>query len=164
MATNNPPPPKSAQFNLNKFSQLISSMFEETAPLSYLKHNNVQKLKELFDKGAITPNSNLHDNYKKSLFSYAVSFSRKDIAKLMLCYDADVNAVDEAGMTPLMISAALGHKDVHELLMEYKADPCPVDQKGRYAVDFARFYQNEDLAEALEQVTLRQCSGYRANK
>jgi ankyrin repeat protein len=50
---------------------------------------------------------------------YAAAIGHKDVAALLLASEAEVNAVDGFGETPLHYSALVGRHDVAALLREH---------------------------------------------
>ena len=58
----------------------------------------------------------------QTLLHSAALEGRKDVVKLLLSSNAQVDAQDRNGKTPLYVAAEKGHRDVVELLLAYKAD------------------------------------------
>jgi ankyrin repeat protein len=73
----------------------------------------------------------------------------KDVAKLLLANNADVDAQDNKGNTPLHLAARGGYKDVAELLLANKADVNAKDNYGNTPLHYAASHGNKDLAELL---------------
>jgi ankyrin repeat protein len=61
-----------------------------------------------------------------------------EIAQSLIEAGADVNAVQQDGVTPLMEAASAGQLELVRLLLEHGADPNAKDGKGRMAADHAR--------------------------
>lgn len=62
----------------------------------------------------------------------------------------DLNARDEKGQTPLMLSAARNKVAICKLLLAAGADPCLLDPSGRSALDIALSAGARESAEAIE--------------
>jgi glutaminase len=62
---------------------------------------------------------------------------------------ADVNAMDEAGRTPLHMAASEGRDESISRLLEHGADPASVDREGNRPRDEARRHGHDELAERL---------------
>ena len=56
------------------------------------------------------------------IFTYLAFNGYKNIVNILLQNDADVNAADGDGLTPLHDAAYNGHTDIVDLLIENKAD------------------------------------------
>lgn len=63
--------------------------------------------------------------------------TQKSIINKMLAHDADVNAVNSKGMTPLMIASKSGNKELIELLLPKTKNPNAQDQTGLTALMLA---------------------------
>ena len=61
-----------------------------------------------------------------------------DFARSLIEAGADVNAVQQDGVTPLHEAAHIGRADLVRLLLDRGADPTAKDGQGRTAADFAR--------------------------
>jgi ankyrin repeat protein len=73
-----------------------------------------------------------------------------EIARSLLDAGADVNAVQQDGVTPLQEAAANGNLELVQLLLERGADPSATDARQRTAADFARERGHASVAEYLE--------------
>jgi ankyrin repeat protein len=73
-------------------------------------------------KALLKDNPNLVLSESKNGFTplhYAVQYSHKDVAELLLANKAKVNARAEDGSTPLYLAVANGHKGIAELLCQH---------------------------------------------
>jgi ankyrin repeat protein len=68
----------------------------------------------------------------------AVASGKKDIVELILARGGDVNRLDRAGTSALVLAARLGHTELVELLLEKGADPTRADSQGFTALHEAR--------------------------
>ena len=59
---------------------------------------------------------------RENTLHLAAAGGHMDVAEFLLVNNADVNAKDNNGCTPLLLAVAKGHKDVAELLLTNKAD------------------------------------------
>jgi uncharacterized protein len=74
-----------------------------------------------------------------------------EIARSLIQAGADVNAVQQDGVTPLHEAAHRGRGDLVQLLLDHGADAAARDGKGRDAADFAREQGHTALLEVLGQ-------------
>lgn len=65
-------------------------------------------------------------------------WSGLDMARLLTTYKADVNAVDQDGVTALMLASLNLKQDVVTYLLAKGANPKARDSKGQTALDYAR--------------------------
>ncbi len=72
-----------------------------------------------------------------------------DIATALVERGANVNAVNEQGVTALMIAAARGNIPMIGLLLEAGANPALASKAGKTAIDIARENLNEDAAKSI---------------
>jgi ankyrin repeat protein len=75
---------------------------------------------------------------KVSALHAALAGPAPEIAHSLVAAGADVNAVQQDGVTPLMEAASTGQLELVRLLLAHDADPKAKDGKGRTAADFAR--------------------------
>jgi ankyrin repeat protein len=73
-----------------------------------------------------------------------------DIAHSLIAAGADVNARQQAGVTPLQEAASLGRMDLVRLLLDHGTDRSAKDDQGRTAADWARDRGHPEVAEFLE--------------
>ena len=85
----------------------------------------------------------------------AVNEGHIEIVKLLLANNADVNAADKDGNTPLhRVFITLMIKDINgmvELLLSHKADVNAMNNKGETPLRLAIARGNNDMAELLRQ-------------
>jgi len=67
----------------------------------------------------------------------------------LLEHGADVNAVQQAGYTPLLEAAQAGELEILELLLQYGADPLARGEDGQTALDLARQAGHSDIVARL---------------
>jgi ankyrin repeat protein len=80
---------------------------------------------------------------------YAATNGHDDIVKILLDHSAYIDAGSPNGTTPLMMAARGGHLSTVKLLLDEGADLRVKNQIGMTAVDFARQYNEKDVAEGL---------------
>jgi len=61
---------------------------------------------------------------------YAAEKGNKDLAELLIAHNADVNAKNGAGDTPLIVAQSNGHDDVAKLLLAQNPDVNTKDSDG----------------------------------
>jgi ankyrin repeat protein len=74
-----------------------------------------------------------------------------DIARSLIDAGADVNAVQQDGVTPLMEAAAIGNLDLVQVLLAHGADPSARDGQQRDAAAFARRGGHTTVVDLLEK-------------
>ncbi|MEZ0262104.1 MAG: ankyrin repeat domain-containing protein [Alphaproteobacteria bacterium] len=73
-----------------------------------------------------------------------------DVMEMLLSRGADINAADDAGMTPLMFAALHNKSDCLALLISKGADADMKDTRGLTAIGYARKLGHTGIVEALE--------------
>ena len=73
------------------------------------------------------------------------------MARALLQEGADVNQVEDNGMTPLIYAAASGNLELVQLLLQSGADVSKEDGNGRTALDKATNNEREDVVKLLEE-------------
>ena len=83
----------------------------------------------------------------------AVLNNRLDLARLFLERGANVNHVDKAGYTPLLLAASIdfGYTAMIDLLLDAGARIDAKNPAGKTAIDLARQYQHTRFVPALER-------------
>ncbi|WP_250464896.1 ankyrin repeat domain-containing protein [Caballeronia sp. GAFFF2] len=81
---------------------------------------------------------------------YAATNGHDDIVKILLDHSAYIDAGAPNGTTPLMMAARGGHLSTCKLLLDEGADLRVKNQLGMTAVDFAKKYNEKDVAEGLQ--------------
>ncbi|KND55531.1 Ankyrin repeat [Candidatus Paraburkholderia kirkii] len=81
---------------------------------------------------------------------YAATNGHEDIVRILLDHSAYIDAGSPNGTTPLMMAARGGHLSTCKLLLDEGADLRIKNQIGLTAVDFARKYNEKDVAEGLQ--------------
>jgi ankyrin repeat protein len=74
-----------------------------------------------------------------------------NIARLLVDAGADVNARQQAGITPLHETAQNGDLELTQLLLDHGADPSALDDQGKTPAATAREHGHETLAALLEK-------------
>ncbi|MGL9779767.1 MAG: ankyrin repeat domain-containing protein, partial [Wolbachia sp.] len=77
---------------------------------------------------------------------------KEEVAALLLNKEANVNAKDQIGRTPLHFAAENGHKDVVEFLLSNKADVNAVNKYEWTPLHFAAGNGHKEVVEALLKV------------
>lgn len=80
---------------------------------------------------------------------YAAFVGNNDIVKLLLDKSAYIDAESPNKTTPIMMAARAGHILTVKLLLDEGADATLRNDLGMTAIDFARKYEFEDIAEGL---------------
>ena len=88
-----------------------------------------------------------------ALLSWAVKWGYVGALKVLVAAKANVNAVDEAGNTPLMNAAASGRLPVVNALITAKARQDVVNNDGLTALGLATINDREDVAQRLTSST-----------
>ena len=81
----------------------------------------------------------------------AIEKGNIEAVKQHLAADADVNAKDEEGLTPLHLAASWGHKEVAELLIANGADVNAKDNQGRTPLDVAIELKQTEITDLLRK-------------
>ena len=69
--------------------------------------------------------ANVADNIGRTLLMHAVFHNHRAMVKLLIRYGADIDAVDNAGITALMKAAYWGHVECVQWLLD---GPCPEEK------------------------------------
>jgi len=94
-------------------------------------------------------NTASRNNQKVMALHAALAGPAPDIAESLIAAGADINAVQQDGVTPLMEAAAIGQAELVRLLLDRGADPSARDGKDRVAADFARTAGHQAIVELL---------------
>jgi ankyrin repeat protein len=102
----------------------------------------------LISKGA---NPNEMDDDKLSILAWATISNRPDTVQALIARGAQVNTVDNYGMTPLLYAASIdfGDTEIMEKLIVAGADLKAKNKQGMTAVDLARSYKHSTMASLL---------------
>uniref|UniRef100_A0A0N4ZCC4 Palmitoyltransferase n=1 Tax=Parastrongyloides trichosuri TaxID=131310 RepID=A0A0N4ZCC4_PARTI len=101
-----------------------------------VQYGAFEALKELLDKGHITANST--DSDECSLLHWAAINNRLEIAKLLIDYNCNVNAIGGVlCSTPLHWAARHGHTKMVAMLIKNNADPYVKNVEGFAAIHVA---------------------------
>jgi ankyrin repeat protein len=122
------------------------------SPLVYSAFGNQPMAALLLSRGA---NVNEIDDDKISVLSWAVISNHSNIVQLLLAKGAKVNQVDNFGMTPLLYAASIDYGDtaVLQQLIAAGADVSAKNKEGLTALDLARNYHHQRIAELLVKKT-----------
>jgi ankyrin repeat protein len=80
---------------------------------------------------------------------YAATAGQDEVVKLLLDHSAYIDAASPNGTTPLMMAARGGNITTVKLLLDEGADLTLKNQLGLGAIDFAKQYNQKDIAEGL---------------
>jgi ankyrin repeat protein len=72
-----------------------------------------------------------------------------NLVRMLVDADANVNAKNKLGGTPLMWAAVYGHQEIAQLLMERGADPKLKDNEGMTASAWAVKNKQDAIAQLL---------------
>ncbi|KAH7379148.1 ankyrin repeat-containing domain protein [Phaeosphaeria sp. MPI-PUGE-AT-0046c] len=86
-----------------------------------------------------------------TLLHAAVSAGHEDIVRLLLQYDADVDAAHARKKPPLHIACRRGHVEIARLLIDHGANVESISRKGKSAHYYAEMSRNSDLIGLIEQ-------------
>jgi ankyrin repeat protein len=89
------------------------------------------------------------NSFKVTALHAALAGPLPGLAGALIAAGADVNAVQQDGVTPLQEAAASGRADLVQLLLDSGADPSARDGQGRTAIDFARAAGHTAVVELL---------------
>jgi ankyrin repeat protein len=84
---------------------------------------------------------------------HACAWNRLEIAKILISYGADINAVDSAGRTPLYFAVMYGAKQIIKLLINHKAivDLDKRDsEENKTILDLALDVKNDSIIDLLK--------------
>ncbi len=84
------------------------------------------------------------DQNDNTLLHYAVSCGQKDMVELLLAKEADVNAKNRLGMTPLHEAARHRYTELFDLLVSNGADPNITDEHNKTPHDYVIEAQQRD--------------------
>ena len=87
-----------------------------------------------------------------TLLDTAVLANRVDVARVLVSHGANVNALDKAGMTPLLYAASIDYGDsaMIDLLLKAGASKHAKTAEGQTALDLARKYDHVSLVKSLQ--------------
>lgn len=83
--------------------------------------------------------------YGTALMGAAVK-GEVEVARVLLDHDADPNALDGQGNTPLTFAAMFQNEEMARLLIDHEADPTIKNKKGFSAADYAEVHKNTVLS------------------
>jgi ankyrin repeat protein len=131
----------------DKFLEL--GMFPATAAPQTILFDDPRTLKTLFVGGL---SADFPDETGFTLLDTAVLGNRVDIARVLVSHGANVNALDKAGMTPLLYAASIDYGDsaMIELLLKAGANKQAKTAEGLTALDLARKYEHVSLVKSLQ--------------
>jgi ankyrin repeat protein len=132
-------------------AERLSTFDIESDLIKFIKTNNVKQLKLLLEGQMIGVNESVMHNLKLSMLCLAVSVKKKEITKLLLAWNADVNFQDDFQVTPVMKAVAVGDNEILELLMNSAVNLGLKDDIGRTAIDYAEFYENKKAMKMLKK-------------
>ncbi|MCG1042397.1 ankyrin repeat domain-containing protein [Mycetohabitans sp. B8] len=115
----------------------------ENAMMLAALNGQIGLVKHLIEKGAEVNKSGwtpLH---------YAATTGQDKIVKLLIDHCAYIDAASPNGTTPLMMAVRGGHITTVKLLLDEGADLTLKNQLGLTAIDFAKQYNQKDIADGL---------------
>ena len=80
-----------------------------------LKYNQVQTVYLMLEKDQSL--LHLHDSVGRTPLHFAVRRGFNMVVEILLCYNADIHAEDELGVTPMQLSEKLDNDDVYQLML-----------------------------------------------
>jgi ankyrin repeat protein len=117
-----------------------------------IRHGDSEIVRKLLDLGAEIEGA---DSEPWSSLEYAVLNNRLDVARLLLERGADINYVDKAGYTPLLLAASIDFGDTAmiDLLLQAGARVDAKSPAGKTALDLAREYRHAGFVTRLERAS-----------
>ncbi|WP_337689622.1 ankyrin repeat domain-containing protein [Mycetohabitans sp. B46] len=115
----------------------------ENAMMLAALNGEIGLVKQLIEKGAGVNKSGwtpLH---------YAATTGQDKVVKLLIDHAAYIDAASPNGTTPLMMAARGGHITTVKLLLDEGADLTLKNQLGLTVIDFAKQYNQKDIADGL---------------
>ncbi|MCF2133849.1 hypothetical protein SAMN04487769_1372 [Burkholderia sp. b14] len=115
----------------------------ENAMMLAALNGETELVKQLIEKGAEVNKSGwtpLH---------YAATTGQDEVVKLLIDHSAYIDAASPNGTTPLMMAARGGHITTVKLLLDEGADLTLKNQLELTAIDFAKQYNQKDIADSL---------------
>jgi ankyrin repeat protein len=126
-------------------------LIEKSSLLGYAVCYNSSQIVETLLEGQGDTNV-IFGTTSSPILHLAISNSNTDIVRLLVDKNADVNAIDIHGRTPLMEATHCGSVSAVEFLLLRRADPTITDNWGRTAI----FYvdeRNETLLQLLAMIS-----------
>ena len=117
--------------NQSSFSIDESDVFPELVYWSALKKGNYDKILYYLDNG-LSPST--LDNQNMSPLAYGIKSNNKQIIKLLIEYDADVNGTFLNNLSPLIYASYLNRFELIQTLLENNADVNKQDNLGKTAL------------------------------
>ena len=106
------------------------------------------------------------DAFRRSVLHHAAESGAAESVRWLVAHDAQVDAIDAQGITPLMLAATAERADALEILLQAKAHVAAVDALGNSALFYAarrgRVAQTERLVTAGLDPKLRNAGGWSA--
>jgi len=127
---------------------IIGMLPSLSAPLA-VSFDDSATLSAMLDAGVSVE---LADDSGFTLLDSAIIANRVDVARLLIARGANVNAVDQNGMTPLLYAASIDYGDsaMIDLLVKSGADRAAKSKDGLTAVELARKYEHVHVVKSLE--------------
>jgi len=96
-----------------------------------------EEIVKFFIKYNMDVNSKTGTEEKESALHLAVRSKHVNITKILVVNGADVNAISDAGVTPLMLASINGASEIVDYLLENNADITLKDSNGYSAISYA---------------------------
>ena len=122
--------------------------FEPTATLlQAIEKGDTAKVRSLLQRGA---NVNMRGEARATPLHAAAYYGRGEIAELLISYGADINAADDNGNTPLLISHTTpGESNPIRVLLKHGVNPNQLDKEGYSELAFSTLRNDLDSVNAL---------------
>ena len=117
--------------NQSSFSVDESDVFHELVFWSALKKGNYDKILYYLDNG-LSPST--LDNQNMSPLAYGIKSNNKQIIKLLIKYDADIDGAFLNNLSPLIYASYLNRFELIQTLLENNADVNKQDNLGKTAL------------------------------
>ena len=122
-------------------------------PLHVAAYFGPQAIAELLLARGAKVDSRSTNAMKNTPLHAAVAGQKKNLVKLLLDHQADVNARQEGGWTAIHAAAQNGDRELMELLLAHGADPKHRADNNQSAIDLALLKGHQEIVELLEELT-----------
>ncbi len=117
--------------------------------LNAIDAGNAEEVEKLLKAIPTLANAVQDPPFRWSVLHEASSEGRTEIVQLLLAHDANPNATNKDGETPLHWAVRKGHAEIVKLLLDHKANPNAADEKQHTPLHEAAFHGQKEIAELL---------------
>ncbi|XP_034949608.1 ankyrin-1-like [Chelonus insularis] len=133
----------------NAYTEAVNWVGRTPLFVACLKGNN-EAVKILLENHA---NPNVRDRNGETALHLICSWESKtnlQIIKLLLKYNADIEAMDDRGWTPLITACSIGNAEVVKCLLEHHANPNVTDWIGQPALHLVCSWESETTPQIIK--------------